>query len=66
LRPVPSSGEGDDPVPYYASIAVSQDAKPLLYLSNPEGNDVVLDAAKGAELRKIEFAAGDWIEVPGY
>jgi hypothetical protein len=33
---------------------------------NPEGNDVVLDAATGTELRKIEFAAGDWVSVPGY
>jgi hypothetical protein len=33
---------------------------------NPEGNDVVLDAATGTELRKIEFAAGDRISIPGY
>jgi methylamine dehydrogenase heavy chain len=65
LRPVPSSGLGWDPVPYYTSIGVSQDAKPLLYLLNPEGNDVVLDGTTGAELRKIEFAAGDWVSVPG-
>jgi hypothetical protein len=52
-------------VPYYTSIGVSQDAKPLLYLLNPEGNDVVLDGTTGAELRKIEFAAGDWVSVPG-
>ena len=65
LRPVPSSGVGWDPVPYYTSIGVSQDAKPLLYLLNPEGNDVVLDGTTGAELRKIEFAAGDWVSVPG-
>ncbi len=65
LRPVPSSGLGWDPVPYYTSIGVSQDAKPLLYLLNPEGNDVVLDGTTGTELRKIEFAAGDWVSVPG-
>jgi methylamine dehydrogenase heavy chain len=65
LRPVPSSGLGGDPVPYYTSIGVSQDAKPLLYLLNPEGNDVVLDGTTGTELRKIEFAAGDWVSVPG-
>jgi methylamine dehydrogenase heavy chain len=66
LRPVPSSGEGWDQVPYYMSIGVSQDAKPLLYLLNPEGNDLVLDATSGTELHKIEFAAGDWVAVPGY
>jgi methylamine dehydrogenase heavy chain len=66
LRPVPSSGQGWDEVPYYSSIGVSQDAKPLLYLLNPEGNDVVLDAATGTELHKIEFAAGDWVAVPGH
>ena len=66
LRAVPSSGLGDDPVPYYVSVGVSQDAKPLLYLLNSDGNDVVLDAATGTELRKIEFAAGDWVAVPGY
>jgi methylamine dehydrogenase heavy chain len=65
LRPVTSSGLGGDPVPYYTSIGVSQDAKPLLYLLNPEGNDVVLDGTTGTELRKIEFAAGDWVSVPG-
>jgi methylamine dehydrogenase heavy chain len=66
LRPVPSSGQGDDAVPYYENIGVSQDAKPLLYLLNPEGNDVVLDAATGTEVRKIEFAAGGSVSVPGY
>jgi hypothetical protein len=25
----------------------------------------VLDGTTGAELRKIEFAAGDWVSVPG-
>jgi hypothetical protein len=66
LRAVPSSGLGDDAVPYYADIGVSQDAKPLLYLLNSDGNDVVLDAASGEQLRKIEFAAGDSVSVPGY
>jgi hypothetical protein len=63
---VPSSGLGDDAVPYYADIGVSQDAKPLLYLLNEEGNDVVLDALTGEQLRKIEFAGGNWVSVPGY
>ncbi len=66
LRAVPSSGLGDDAVPYYANIGVSQDAKPLLYLLNEEGNDVVLDATTGEVLRKIEFAAGNSVSVPGY
>jgi methylamine dehydrogenase heavy chain len=66
LRAVPSSGLGDDPVPFYEDIGVSQDAKPLLYLLNPEGNDVVLDATTGEQLRKIEFAGGSSISVPGY
>ena len=66
LRAVPSSGLGDDAVPFYSNIGVSQDAKPLLYLLNEEGNDVVLDAATGAQLRKIEFAGGNTVSVPGY
>lgn len=66
LRAVPSSGLGDDAVPYYANIGVSQDAKPLLYLLNEEGNDAVLDATTGEVLRKIEFAAGNSVSVPGY
>jgi methylamine dehydrogenase heavy chain len=66
LRAVPTSGLGNDPVPYYENIGVSQDAKPLLYLLNPEGNDVVLDATTGTELRKIESAAGELVSVPGY
>jgi len=53
-------------VPFYENIGVSQDAKPVLYLLNSEGNDVVLDAVTGKELRKIEFAAGDNVTVPGY
>jgi methylamine dehydrogenase heavy chain len=66
LRPVPTSGLGDDAVPYYANIGVSQDPKPLLYLLNAEGNDVVLDATTGEQLRKIEFAGGTSVSVPGY
>jgi methylamine dehydrogenase heavy chain len=66
LRAVPSSGLGNDAVPYYKNIGVSQDAKPLLYLLNEEGNDVVLDATTGTELRKIESAAGELVSVPGY
>jgi methylamine dehydrogenase heavy chain len=66
LRPVPSSGLGDDAVPYYSNMGVSQDAKPLLYLLNEEGNDVVLDALTGEQLRKIEFAGGSSVSVPGY
>jgi methylamine dehydrogenase heavy chain len=66
LRPVPTSGQGDDAVPYYANIGVSQDPKPLLYLLNEEGNDVVLDATTGQQLRKIEFAGGSSVSVPAY
>ncbi len=66
LRAVPSSGLGDDAVPYYSNIGVSQDAKPLLYLLNEDGNDVVLDATTGEQLRKIEFAGGNSVSVPGY
>jgi methylamine dehydrogenase heavy chain len=66
LRAVPSSGLGDDAVPFYSNIGVSQDAKPLLYLLNEEGNDVVLDATTGEQLRKIEFAGGNTVSVPGY
>jgi methylamine dehydrogenase heavy chain len=66
LRAVPSSGLGDDAVPFYTNIGVSQDARPLLYLLHDDGNDVVLDATTGAELRKIEFAGGDTVSVPGY
>ncbi|MEP6547284.1 MAG: amine dehydrogenase large subunit [Gammaproteobacteria bacterium] len=66
LRAVPSSGLGNDAVPYYANIGVSQDAKPLLYLLNDDGNDVVLDATSGEQLRKIEFAGGNSVAVPGY
>jgi methylamine dehydrogenase heavy chain len=65
LQPVPTSGLGNDRPPFYQSMGVSQDAKPLLYLLNPEGNDVVLDAVTGEQLRTIEFAAGDTVYVPG-
>jgi methylamine dehydrogenase heavy chain len=66
LRAVPSSGLGDDAVPFYSNIGVSQDAKPLLYLLNEEGNDVVLDGTTGEQLRKIEIAGGNTVSVPGY
>jgi methylamine dehydrogenase heavy chain len=66
LQPVPTSGLADDRVPFYEDIGVSQDAKPVLYLLNPEGNDVVLDASTGQQLRKIEFAGGNAVSVPGY
>ncbi len=66
LRPVPTSGLGDDAVPYYEDIGVSQDAKPLLYLLNPAGGDLVLDADSGEQLRKVEFASGARVMVPGY
>jgi methylamine dehydrogenase heavy chain len=66
LQPVPTSGLGNDRPPLYANMGVSQDAKPLLYLLNGEGNDVVMDATTGVVLRKIEFAGGDTVVVPGY
>lgn len=66
LRASPTSGLGDDAVPFYANLAVSQDDKPLLYLVNPSGGDLVLDATSGAEVRKIEAASGRFISVPGY
>jgi methylamine dehydrogenase heavy chain len=66
LRAVPTSGLGDDAVPFYADIGVSQDDKPLLYLLNPNGGDLVLDADTGEELRKVEFAGGARVMVPGY
>ena len=66
LRAVPTSGLGSDAVPYYESIGVSQDAKPILYLLNSDGGDVVLDAGNGTELRRIEFAGGDTVTVTGY
>jgi methylamine dehydrogenase heavy chain len=66
LRAVPTSGLGDDAVPFYADIGVSQDDKPLLYLLTPSGGDLVLDALTGEQLRKVEFAGGNRVMVPGY
>jgi methylamine dehydrogenase heavy chain len=66
LRPAPTSGEGDDPVPYYSDIGVSQDEKPVLYLVHPEGDNLVLDAATGEQLRKVDFAHGSVVYVTGY
>ncbi len=66
LRPVPTSGLGDDAVPFYADIGVSQDDKPLLYLLTSSGGDLVLDAGTGEQLRKVEFAGGNRVMVPGY
>jgi len=66
LAPVPGSGLGNDRPPLYANMGVSQDAKPLVYLLNSEGNDTVLDGVTGEVLRKIEFAGGDQVIVPGY
>jgi len=66
LQPVPTSGLASERVPFYQDIGVSQDAKPVLYLLNSDGNDVVLDANTGEQLRKIEFAAGNSVVVPGY
>ncbi len=66
LRAVPTSALGDERVPFYANIGVSQDDKPLLYLLNPEGNDLVLDANTGEQQRKIEMASGHTVWVPGF
>ncbi len=66
LRPAPTSGLGDDKAPYYQSMGVSQDENPLLYLLNPEGNDLVMDAATGELKLKIESAGGHMVWVPGY
>jgi methylamine dehydrogenase heavy chain len=66
LRAVPTSGLGDDAVPFYADIGVSQDDKPLLYLLTSSGGDLVLDAGTGEQLRKVEFAGGNRVMVPGY
>ena len=44
---------------------VRQGPDELLYLLNEEGNDVVLDALTGEQLRKIEFAGGNTVSVPG-
>ena len=66
LQPVPTSGLGNDRPPFYASMGVSQDEKPLLYLLNGEGNDVVMNALTGETIRKVEFAGGDAVQVPGF
>ena len=66
LRAVPTSGLGDEKVPYYANIGVSQDDKPQLYLLNPDGDDIVLDALTGEQQRKIEYAGGHTVWVPGF
>jgi methylamine dehydrogenase heavy chain len=66
LQPVRSGGMADSSEPFYQNIGVSQDAEPLLYLINSDGNDVVMNATTGEQLRKIEFAAGDSVSVPGY
>jgi methylamine dehydrogenase heavy chain len=65
LWPVPTSGLGNDRVPWYANMGVSQDDKPVVFLLNGEGNDVVLDAATGEVIRKIESAGGGSVVVPG-
>ena len=66
LQPVPTSGLGNDRPPLYASMGVSQDDKPLLYLLSGEGNDVVMNALTGETIRKVEFAGGDAVTVPGF
>ncbi len=66
LRAAPTSGLGNELVPLYVNMGVSQDAKPLIYLLNGEGNDVVMDSETGEIKKKIEFAGGDMIWVPGY
>lgn len=68
LQPIPTSGLANDRVPYYTTIAVSQDAeKPLIYLASEEGGggDVVMDAGTGRILRKVEFASGETLLVAG-
>ncbi|HMA52552.1 MAG TPA: amine dehydrogenase large subunit [Magnetospirillaceae bacterium] len=66
LQPVPTSGLANERPPFYANMGVSQDDKPLLYLLNGEGNDVVVNALTGETVRKIEAAGGDAVVVPGY
>lgn len=66
LQPVATSGLGNEKVPFYANIGVSQDAKPMVYLLNGEGYDAVMDGTTGEILRKIEAAGGDMVMVPGY
>jgi methylamine dehydrogenase heavy chain len=41
------------------SFAVSQKAKPQLYLLNPDGGATVVDADTGEVLRKIDFEGGE-------
>lgn len=67
LQPIPTSGLGNDHPPLYQTIGVSQDTeRPVIYLVNDEGGgDVVMDAASGEILRKIEHAGGDAIIVAG-
>lgn len=47
------------------SMSVTQDDHPQLYLVNPGGNDVVMDAMTGDVLRRIDIAAGDGVLAPG-
>jgi methylamine dehydrogenase heavy chain len=54
------------PVGTVKSIAVSQHAKPQLYLLNSAGGDTVVDADTGEEIRKIDFASGEAALVPGF
>jgi methylamine dehydrogenase heavy chain len=67
LAPIPTSGLGNDRPPYYGTIGVSQDTdKTLIYLVADEGGgDVVMDAASGQILRKVESAGGETVLVPG-
>jgi methylamine dehydrogenase heavy chain len=58
LWPVPTSGKGNDRVPYYSSLAITQDEKPVLILLSPEGGDQILDPTTGEMIRKIESAGG--------
>jgi methylamine dehydrogenase heavy chain len=65
LWPVPTSGAaGSQHPPYYTSLGVSQDDKPVIFLLNGDGNDQILDAATGEVIRKIEAAGGGSVIVP--
>ena len=66
LWAVPTSGAAskDKPV-YFRTLQVSQDDKPVIFLLNGEGNDMVMDAATGKTIRKIEAAAGGSVYVSG-
>ena len=65
LWPAPTSGAaGTQHPPYYSSLGVSQDEKPVIFLLNPDGNDQILDAATGDVIRKIEAAGGGSVIVP--